>query len=88
MKLISLYVKLHFLYWQCDLVKDGLAEDIPQYDELCKKEGFEGWFKTSAKDNINIDESTRFLVTKVCTCENSAYHHRSCDWESRSSQDV
>ena len=34
-------------------------------DEFCKEKGFVGWFETSAKENINIDESARFLVTRV-----------------------
>lgn len=34
-------------------------------DEFCKEKGFIGWYETSAKENINIDESARFLVTKV-----------------------
>ena len=28
--------------------------------------GFCSWFETSAKENINIDEAARALVTKVC----------------------
>ena len=36
-----------------------------QIDEFCKEKGFIGWFETSAKENINIDESARFLVTQV-----------------------
>ena len=43
-----------------------------QIDEFCKERGFIGWFETSAKENINIDESARFLVTQVNKCrENS-----------------
>ena len=34
-------------------------------DEYCKDKGFIGWFETSAKENINIDEAARFLVTAV-----------------------
>lgn len=34
-------------------------------DEYCKQNGFAGWFESSAKDNVNIEESARSLVTKV-----------------------
>jgi len=36
-----------------------------QIDEFCKERGFIGWFETSAKENINIDDAARFLVTQV-----------------------
>lgn len=32
---------------------------------FCDRHGFAGWFETSAKQNINIDEASRFLVSKV-----------------------
>lgn len=34
-------------------------------DEYCKQHGFSGWFETSAKDNVNIEESAKALVSKV-----------------------
>jgi Ras-related protein Rab-32 len=37
-------------------------------DEYCKENGFTGWFETSAKENTNIDESAKALVSKV-SCE-------------------
>ena len=40
-------------------------------DEYCKDKGFINWFETSAKDNINIDEAARFLVTSVSLMINS-----------------
>lgn len=39
-------------------------------DEYCKENDFTAWFETSAKDNINIDEAARALVSKVCTNNN------------------
>lgn len=36
-------------------------------DEYVKEHGFAGWFETSAKENINIDEAARALVNKVST---------------------
>jgi Ras-related protein Rab-32 len=38
-------------------------------DEYCKEKGFAGWFETSAKDNINIDDAAKFLVGTVITFE-------------------
>jgi len=35
-------------------------------DEYCQQNGFAGWFETSAKENTNIDESAKALVSKVC----------------------
>ena len=54
-----------FINTQCDQAKEGLVNNSAQMDEYCKDKGFIGWFETSAKENINIDESARFLVTAV-----------------------
>ncbi|CAN0513849.1 unnamed protein product, partial [Laminaria digitata] len=32
---------------------------------FCDRHGFVGWFETSAKLNINIEEASHFLVEKV-----------------------
>jgi Ras-related protein Rab-32 len=34
-------------------------------DDFCKEKGFAKWFETSAKENINIEASSRFLVSEV-----------------------
>lgn len=34
-------------------------------DEYVKQNGFAGWFETSAKENINIEEAARALVNNV-----------------------
>lgn len=39
-------------------------------DEFVKENDFIGWFETSAKDNINIDESAKGLVAQVRRREN------------------
>jgi hypothetical protein len=36
-------------------------------DEFCREKGFAKWFETSAKENINIETSARFLNTEVTT---------------------
>ena len=38
---------------------------MSQMDDYCKDKGFIQWFQTSAKENINIDEAARALVTQV-----------------------
>ncbi|KAL5013834.1 hypothetical protein ScPMuIL_008104 [Solemya velum] len=50
---------------KCDQTKEGLVNNTAQMDEFCQSKGFTGWFETSAKENINIDEAARFLITKV-----------------------
>jgi Ras-related protein Rab-32 len=51
---------------KCDQLKNG----VPAYDDrfmndYCQQQGFDSWFLTSAKDNINIDEAAKFLVSKI-----------------------
>ncbi|XP_025092883.1 ras-related protein Rab-32-like isoform X3 [Pomacea canaliculata] len=50
---------------KCDQTKEGLVNNTAQMDEFCKEKGFIGWYETSAKENINIDDAARFLVTKI-----------------------
>lgn len=37
----------------------------PKMDEYIKQHGFAEWFETSARDNVNIEESAKFLVNEV-----------------------
>lgn len=55
---------------KCDQKKEG-SQSHSQMDQFCKDHGFTGWFETSAKDNINIDEATRFLVEKILANQQS-----------------
>ncbi|XP_036024418.1 ras-related protein Rab-32 isoform X2 [Onychomys torridus] len=55
---------------KCDQKKDG-GQSPSQMDQFCKEHGFTGWFETSAKDNINIDEATRFLVENILANQQS-----------------
>ncbi|CAG0887289.1 unnamed protein product, partial [Darwinula stevensoni] len=50
---------------KCDLPKEGTVTEPAKMEEFCKEKGFLGWFDTSAKDNIGIDEALHFLVSKV-----------------------
>lgn len=36
-----------------------------EVDRYCRSHQFSGWFDTSAKDDINIEEAVQFLVGKV-----------------------
>ncbi|XP_067217269.1 uncharacterized protein Rab32 isoform X2 [Linepithema humile] len=50
---------------KCDQQKEGLINSPTKMDEYCKEKNFSGWFETSAKENINIEEAARFLVNKI-----------------------
>ncbi|XP_029047658.2 EF-hand calcium-binding domain-containing protein 4B isoform X1 [Osmia bicornis bicornis] len=50
---------------KCDQQKEGLVNSPTKMDEYCKEKNFAGWFETSAKENINIEEAARFLVNKI-----------------------
>jgi len=50
---------------KCDQAREGFFQTHEQMDAYCKEKGFIGWFETSAKENINIDESAKFLLSKV-----------------------
>ncbi|CAH1774901.1 unnamed protein product [Owenia fusiformis] len=50
---------------KCDQAKEGLVNNASQMEDYCKEKGFISWFETSAKENINIDEAARCLVTQI-----------------------
>ncbi|KAG8224430.1 hypothetical protein J437_LFUL001380 [Ladona fulva] len=50
---------------KCDQQKEGIVNNPTKMEEYCKEKGFAGWYETSAKENINIEEAARFLVTKI-----------------------
>ncbi|KAH8401427.1 hypothetical protein KR009_005361 [Drosophila setifemur] len=50
---------------KCDQEKQGIITQPEKMDEYVRENGFAGWFETSAKENINIDESARALVNKI-----------------------
>ncbi|XP_078512360.1 ras-related protein Rab-38 [Lissotriton helveticus] len=54
---------------KCDQRKDVLINNGIKMDQYCKENGFVGWFETSAKDNINIDEASRCLVKHIIANE-------------------
>ncbi|KAM9319383.1 ras-related protein Rab-38 [Gastrophryne carolinensis] len=54
---------------KCDQGKDGFKNNFSKMDQFCKEHGFVGWFETSAKENINIDEASRCLVKHIIASE-------------------
>ena len=67
-------------FLQCDrLDTDSISDIRNKLDKYCKRHGYLGWFKTSAKENIGIDEAVRCLVAKVISfiikiVENLTFH--------------
>lgn len=53
--------------FQCDQQKQGIAATPDKMNEYVKEHGFAGWFETSAKENVHIEEAARALVNKVKT---------------------
>jgi hypothetical protein len=51
-----------FIQSQCDLSGDI---DRSFLDAFCESNGFAGWFETSAKENKNINEATKALVSSI-----------------------
>ncbi|KAJ8280430.1 hypothetical protein GJAV_G00054470 [Gymnothorax javanicus] len=54
---------------KCDQGRDVLMNNGIEMDQFCKENGFVGWFETSAKENINIDEAADCLVKHVIANE-------------------
>uniref|UniRef100_A0A1A9WI36 Ras-related protein Rab n=1 Tax=Glossina brevipalpis TaxID=37001 RepID=A0A1A9WI36_9MUSC len=50
---------------KCDQEKQGIITTPDKMEDYVKENGFSGWFETSAKENINIDEAARALVNKI-----------------------
>ena len=63
---------------KCDAEQEDLVQNANQMDEFCREKGFLGWYETSAKENIGIEESARKLVEKVrkrCCCLYSIFEN-------------
>ncbi|KAM9341567.1 ras-related protein Rab-32 [Symphorus nematophorus] len=62
---------------KCDMTgRDaGLVSSL---DSFCKDNRFMGWFETSAKDNINIDEAGAFLVEQMMLCDTGLSSEEHC----------
>jgi Ras-related protein Rab-32 len=55
--------------FQCDMHREGLVNNAEEMDTFCREKGFTKWFETSAKENINIETSARFLISEVSCFE-------------------
>eukprot|EP01156_Anaeramoeba_ignava_P020745 Anaeramoba_ignava/c17054_g1_i5.p1 GENE.c17054_g1_i5~~c17054_g1_i5.p1 ORF type:complete len:120 (-),score=54.70 c17054_g1_i5:283-642(-) len=57
------HVPMILLANKCDLENQQIEDE--QINEFAETEGFFKWFKTSAKDNIGIDNAMNSLVDKL-----------------------
>ncbi|KAK2826566.1 hypothetical protein Q5P01_020780 [Channa striata] len=53
---------------KCDVtgIDEGMVSSL---DGFCSDSSFVGWFQTSAKNNINIDEAGALLVKHMMLCD-------------------
>lgn len=58
---------------KCDEKREGIAAEEAQLDAFVKENNFVGWYYVSAKENINVEESVKFLVGNV-----SAANKKNC----------
>jgi len=56
---------------------DKKFKDNEFMDDLCKASGFAGYFPTSAKDNVNVEDASKFLIEKVI--ENDRWNNDGLD---------
>ena len=56
---------------KCDLPNKEHIKSKQELDIFCEENKFVGWEFVSAKDNINIDKSTFFLVKKILELTNN-----------------
>ncbi|XP_034023637.1 ras-related protein Rab-38 [Thalassophryne amazonica] len=54
---------------KCDQGRDFLTNNGIKMDQFCQEHGFVGWYETSAKENINIDEAANCLVKHIIANE-------------------
>ncbi|XP_076876216.1 ras-related protein Rab-38b [Brachyhypopomus gauderio] len=54
---------------KCDQSRHMLIDSDLKVDQFCRENGFVGWFETSAKENININEAANLLVKHIIARE-------------------
>ncbi|KAG9296159.1 hypothetical protein G9A89_014751 [Geosiphon pyriformis] len=55
---------------KCDLLKDSYSyKTESEMIKYCEEKGFVHWFETSAKENHNVDEAARYLVSEIMDIE-------------------
>ncbi|KAJ9582324.1 hypothetical protein L9F63_003329, partial [Diploptera punctata] len=62
---------------KCDQQKEGIVNNASKMEEYCRERGFTSWFETSAKENINIEEAARCLVTQILQNDKLMNHNDS-----------
>ena len=50
---------------KCDVEPESI-KSLPSLGQFCKENKFCGYYLTSAKENINVNEALHFLVEQVC----------------------
>jgi len=50
---------------KCDLVKADFIQEQNEMKKFCEENGFIGWFETSAKDDIGIDDAANCLINTI-----------------------
>lgn len=53
------------------MIGEGHGQHVnpTELDQFCNENGFLTWFETSAKDNSNIEEATRHLISAILKLE-------------------
>lgn len=64
-KLKPAHLNVTNFFVQCDQQKEGIVNTPAKMDEYCKENNFSAWYETSAKEDINIDDAAKSLVTQV-----------------------
>lgn len=59
---------------KCDESKAGSLGEAKFLDNYCSEHGFVGWFYTSPKENINIEESANFLIKSIIASRRKMTH--------------
>ena len=57
---------------KCDESKSGSLGEETFLNQFCEEHGFIGWFYTSPKENINIEDSANFLIKGIISRRRSS----------------
>ena len=49
---------------QCDLLEDTSTQS-KHHSKICQQYGFQGWMQTSAKEDVNVNESMNMLLRQA-----------------------
>ncbi|BES91649.1 RAB [Nesidiocoris tenuis] len=56
---------------KCDQPKEGLANQPNKMNDYCEEHKFTAWFETSAKENINIEDAAKTLISQILANDTS-----------------